>query len=430
MNPSTITFYTLGCRLNQSETAVIIQTFEKDPDFCIVTTQEPSDIAVINTCTVTKNGDNDTRKLINKIIRKNKKVKIALIGCQSQIQKDTLSSLPNVCWIVGTQPKMDLLAIIKDQDQNNDIKIMVPEISEKSFTMPEIGIDREHTRANLKIQDGCNFFCSFCEIPYARGRARSRDFNDILKAATSLTSEGFKEIVITGINVGCYKFNNYSFLDVINALEQITNLKRIRLSSIEPTTIDTALLQKMNKDSKLCRYMHIPLQSADNGILKAMNRRYTREEYAYFINQAHDHVEELCLGTDVIVGFPGEDEQAFLNTKNFLTQLPLSYMHVFSYSKRHKARARHLSDEVTNDDIQKRSKILRDLSLEKKIDFMQRMINTTQDVLFEEKKNQYWSGLTDNYLRIFTPSNKDLSNKFFPVQLTQCTDNKLFAKLI
>lgn len=413
-----ISFYTLGCRLNQSETAVIQRTFEVD-GYQIVDFDNPADIVVINTCTVTENGDADTRRLVHKVSRLNPKARIALIGCQAQVQKEKLAKLPNVRWIVGNAQKMDLKSIIREMGESPTPHVIAPAISRDSFTIPSAGIDRYHTRANIKIQDGCDFFCLFCEIPYARGRARSRVFEDILLEAKALVLAGHKELIITGINVGTYREKGYTLLDVVNELEQIEGLERIRISSIEPTTIPAKLIQKMAGRTKLCRYLHIPLQSGHNEILSAMKRKYTVEEFDRFVREVHQRIPEVCLGTDVIVGFPGETQQHFQTTVDYLREAPIHYFHVFSYSNRSMAKSRHLNEMIASDTIAKRSETLRLLSQRKRRLYYESLLGTKQKVLFEQKKGKYWTGLTDHYVRIGIVSQDHLTNQLRDVRLTE-----------
>ncbi len=411
-----ISFYTLGCRLNQSETAVIQRTFESD-GYRIVDFNEPADVVVINTCTVTENGDADTRYLVHKIHRLNPHARIALIGCQAQIQKEKLTQLPNVYWVVGNAKKMELAAILKEVSFGNKPQVIAPAIPRESFKIPVAGIDREHTRANLKIQDGCDFFCSFCEIPYARGRSRSREFSDILTESETLVAAGHKELVLTGINLGTYQHEEKKFLNVIDALEKIDGLMRLRISSLEPTTIPDELFERMSAKSKLCRYLHIPIQSGHDEILALMKRKYTVAEFGDFIWRIVKTVPEICLGTDVMVGFPGETDGHFEGTYEILRDLPFAYFHVFSYSQRQFAQSQNLVNPVANETIQKRSKILRDLSQRKRQLFLQKFLGSVQKVLFEEKKNGCWVGLTDHYVRVKVDSPLDLHNKIIEVYL-------------
>jgi threonylcarbamoyladenosine tRNA methylthiotransferase MtaB len=428
MKIDTISFHTLGCRLNQSETAVLENVFSAE-GYRVVGADQPADIVVINTCTVTEHGDADTRKLVSKINRQNPNVRIALIGCQAQVQKEKLLRFPNVRWVVGNGPKMDLARILKESPTDQPPRVLAPTISRDSFTIPAAGIDRRHTRANLKIQDGCDFFCSFCEIPYARGRARSREFNDILKEARSLAAAGHKEIVITGINVGTYANNGNTLIDVVTALEDVPDLERIRISSIEPTTIPRDLILKMSRRGKLCRYLHVPLQSGDNGILSAMKRKYTVEEFQDFIQYAAAAVPEICIGTDVIVGFPGEGEEQFERTYHVLLESPAHYFHVFTYSPRTMARSRHLVSPVAVQTLRDRSERLRGLSQRKRRIYYESLLGTTQHVLWEQNKGGAWTGVTDNYIRVKTDSNQSLENQLLPARLTDIEDQTVWGTI-
>ncbi len=423
-----ISFYTFGCRLNQSETAVVQQIF-KTNGYRIVDIHTAADVAVINTCTVTENGDADTRKLVNRINRINPNVKIALVGCQAQIQKQRLANLPNVRWIVGNAKKIDFMSILAEHQDPSKPLVVTPTIPKESFTIPMAGLDSKHTRANIKIQDGCDFFCSFCEIPYARGRARSRKFDDILKESQILVEGGYKELVITGINVGTYRESGRTILDVINALEQIEGLERIRISSIEPTTIAPQLIGKMAQQTKLCRHLHIPLQSGSDSVLTLMKRKYSIREFSSFIHTAYEQVPGICIGTDVIVGFPGESEGCFQTTAEYLRSSPIHYVHVFSYSKRHMAKSQNLSEVVSPHLIAQRSKILRAISARKRDIFYRSLIGNTERVLFEQCRKGLWTGLTDHYARVHVKSNRVLTNQFMNVELHDLFNHELFGNL-
>jgi len=413
-----VAFYTFGCRLNQSETAVVRRTFETD-GFHVVDFKEPADVVVVNTCTVTENGDTDTRRLVNKINRINPEARIALVGCQAQVQKNKLAALQNVRWVIGNARKMDFLSILKDEMSPKEPQVITPTIPRDNFTIPVAGIDTERTRANIKIQDGCDFFCSFCEIPYARGRARSRIFDDIKLEAEALVAAGHQELVITGINVGTYRNNKKTIVDVIDALEQIDALKRIRISSIEPTTIPPALIKKMAGATKLCRHLHIPLQSGNNKVLRSMKRKYSVEEFGNFIKKIHAASPQICIGTDVIAGFPGETEEQFQETARRLREWPVHYLHVFSYSRRNMAKSQKLPDELSYEDIAQRSRALQGLSIRKRRLFYESLIGTKQKVLFEQLKDGYWTGLTDNYARVKVKSRRMLANKFLNVRMSR-----------
>ncbi len=424
---SRVSFYTFGCRLNQSETASLQNNFETN-GYEVVDFNESADIVVVNTCTVTENGDADTRRLVNKINRLNPRAAIALIGCQAQTQKEKLAALPNVKLIVGNARKMELVDILQEMELTEIPRVIAPAIPKKSFTIPFEGADRNHTRANLKIQDGCNFFCTFCEIPFARGRARSRVFEDIALEASALAAAGHKELILTGINLGTYSFEGKTILDVVEKLEKIDGLERIRISSIEPTTVSFEIVERMGK-TKLCRYLHLPLQSGSDDILNLMERKYTTFGFSEFILKAKEKVPELCIGTDVIVGFPGESEKHFEETLNFLHHLPLSYFHVFSYSDRTFNKSRHFENKIPIEIIQKRSQILRDLSLQKRELFMKELLGTTQKVLFEENKNGFWTGLTDHYVRVNVKTNLNLHNQLCSVQLEKVEEQNISGHL-
>jgi len=424
-----VSFYTFGCRLNQSETAVLQNSFEAG-GYRVVRFGDPTDIVVINTCTVTDQGDADTRRLVNRITRKNAATRIALVGCQSQTQREKLLALPNVQWVVGNARKMELAEIIRADADLTTPMVLTPPISKGAFTVPFSGADREHTRANIKIQDGCDFFCSFCEIPFARGRARSREFTDILHEAKQLANSGHKEVILTGINVGMYEEGEKRLSDVIRALNALPQLERIRLSSIEPTTFSDEICDLMFPSGKLCRYLHVPLQHASDKILRLMNRRYTAAEYRACFEKTHHRVPDLCWGTDVIVGFPGETEDCFAETLAFLESLPLAYLHVFSYSKRSWAKSKDLPAPVPESVITSRSQILRDLSKRKRHLFYKSFVGQTVDVLFEEKKDGWWQGWTDNYVRVKTQSDRDLQNQTGRVLLETVTDHDISGQLI
>jgi threonylcarbamoyladenosine tRNA methylthiotransferase MtaB len=424
-----VAFYTIGCRLNQAETAVLQQSLEEQG--CqVVDFHQSAEVVVINTCTVTENGDADTRKLINKINRIHPRARIALLGCQAQIEREALLEMPNVFWVIGNSRKMEFAGILQNSLNDSQPQVITPVIRRESFTQPAAGIDRRHTRANLKIQDGCDSFCSFCVIPYARGRARSRVFQDILKEAGELAAAGHREVILTGINIGCYSYENKTLPDVIEALEKIQSLRRIRISSVEPSTIPYAVIERMKGGSKLCRHLHIPMQSGSDAVLRSMHRNYSAKEFADFIYTVHDQLPEICLGTDVIVGFPGESDVHFQETCQLLSDLPLAYFHVFSYSERPLARSRKLGPKVPPETIEQRSKILRELSAGKRRQYLENTIGTIQPVLFEQSKNGCWNGLTDTYVRVKVRSTEPLHNQILSVRIGEVDRNGVIGTLI
>lgn len=421
-----VSFYTLGCRLNQAETAVLQQQCAHQ-GYTVVDASVPADVVVINTCTVTAHGDSDTRRLINRVRRLNEHARIALVGCQSQVQSRQLAELPGVHWVIGTAAKMNLVEILQQSSENGPV-VVVPEISRSSFTVPVSGIDRSHTRANLKIQDGCDFFCSYCEIPYARGRARSREFDDLVREARELVQAGHRELVLTGINVGLYSHQGRSIADVVEALHDLPDLLRIRISSIEATTIPTRLFDFM-RQGRLCRFLHLPLQSGSDAVLKRMHRRYTLAEYDRLVAEAEAAVPGLCLGTDVLVGFPGESEADFEQTYGYLRSSAHAYFHVFSYSDRINNQSRHFADKVAPPLIEKRSQTLRRLSAQKRQTYMEHQIGREVMVLFEQQKNGFWSGVTDTYIRVRVRSERDLQNRFLAVHLLTVDNQTMTGRL-
>jgi len=424
-----ISFYTFGCRLNQSETASIQNAFEHS-GYKLVGFDQPSDIVVINTCTVTEGGDADTRHLVHKVNRQNPAARIALVGCQAQIQKEQLADLPNVRWIVGNGRKMDLVSVFNEYPKPETAQLVTPSIEREPFTLAVASVDHDHTRANIKIQDGCDFFCSFCEIPYARGRARSRVFEDIFKEATALVAAGHKELILTGINIGTYSYQDKTLMDVIKAMNALEGLERVRISSIEPTTIARDIFTYMSAGHKLCRYLHIPLQSGDDEILQEMKRKYTVDEFSDFVRQAQVQVPQICIGTDVIVGFPGETDAHFERTTELLRELPIHYFHVFSYSPRHMAKSR-LMETLPVEMIQWRSQILRDLSQRKRRLFQESLLGTIQTVLFENPKGDGWqNGLTDHYVRVKIKDSRNLFNEILPVRFKSIDGQVVVGELV
>ena len=424
-----VSFHTFGCRLNQAETASIRSSF-RNQGYQIVNDNVSSDVVVINTCTVTKHGDTDTRKLVNRIAKENPDAQIALIGCQAQVQAETLSQMQNVRWVVGNARKMELRSIMDNDSSTTGASIFAEAIPKGNFKVEYSSIDQSTTRANLKIQDGCDFFCFFCVIPYARGRARSREFHDLVREAKNLVSTGFKEIVLTGVNIGTYKHGDREFIDIVSTLEQIEGLERLRISSIEPTTIPHEILDKMHPTSVLCRHLHIPIQSGSDDVLFKMNRRYSIGEYTSFISEALKKVKNICIGTDIIVGYPGESSDLFDQTVDVVKTLEFAYLHVFSYSERESAKSKKFSNQISENIIRNRSRVLRKLSDQKRKAFMEKFIDTTQFVLIETKKTNLWTGLTDNFIRVKIPSDLNLHNEFVPVRIKRIDGREVIGDLI
>ena len=418
MTPLRASFYTLGCRLNQAETASISATFAAR-GYDIVDFGEDTDVCVINTCSVTEGAESKCRQAVRAVLRRSPQAYVAVTGCYAQVGVDALKRIEGLDLIVGTEDKMRVAEFIEAPEKQGEPQVVHrTKISRGAFTLDVIGDYSSQTRANLKIQDGCNFACAFCIIPFSRGGARSRKLDDLVREARGLVAKGHREIVLTGVNIGTYSYASHDLLDVVQALEPIEGLARIRISSIEPTTISDDLVAWMAKSDKLCPYLHVPLQSGDDRVLEGMKRRYRRAEFVEFIERVVDQVPNIGLGTDVMVGFPGEDDDAFTETRTLLADLPLAYFHVFSYSPRPHTYAQRYTDVVSPQVAQQRSRVLRELSARKKSAFYRMFVGQTVRVLFERQEISGWyTGFSDNYIKVGVTSDTDISNQLLPVHI-------------
>lgn len=422
--------HTIGCRLNQAETAVLSGQL-RSRGYDLVEFGQRTDLFVLNTCSVTESAEADCRSLIRKIRRASPDAFVAVTGCYAQTGVDVLRKMEGIDLIVGTQQKMDLPRYLTSLERRPAPEVLhTRTIGRDDFTIEGVG-EYQETRANLKIQDGCNFMCSFCLIPFSRGHERSRLMDDLVREAEGLVARGHHELVITGVNVGRYEDAGRSLVDVVRSLEVLPGLDRIRISSIEPTTVSDELLELMAGPSKLCRYLHVPLQSGDDGLLQAMNRRYAAREYAAFIEKAARTVPDLGLGTDLMVGFPGESDEAFANTRALAADLPFAYFHVFSYSPRRGTAAVRLPDMVPSSTVKARSEELCALSRAKRLSFYHRYLGRTVTVLFERRNSGgLLTGLTGNYIRVGVPTTDDLSNHIRPVRLDGAMDGLALGTLV
>jgi threonylcarbamoyladenosine tRNA methylthiotransferase MtaB len=423
------TVHTLGCRLNQSESSIMEKSLEKQ-GYSLVPFKEESDLAIINTCTVTARADSDCRHVIRNYIKRNPHAFVAVVGCYSQMGYKVLADIEGVDLIMGNQDKLDVVNFIQE-GKNDQPLILRDRIVKEDFTIDYIGQSDSHTRANLKIQDGCDFMCTFCIIPMARGRARSRDLENLLIEAKELASQGFKELILTGVNVGTYNNSDSTVLEVCDRLNDIDGIERIRISSIEPTTIPEELFDRMNDPQhKLVPYLHIPLQSGSDKVLQIMKRKYTRQEYLNYITQADSKVKALCIGTDVMVGMCGETDEEFEETCQFLIESPVCYFHVFSYSERAGTASVKMAEKNDPQTIKRRSAVLRSISEKKKMEFYAKYINQTADVLFETSSEGYWTGYTDNYIRVSVPSEEKLQNQIRTVKLNEIAADFVIGELL
>lgn len=426
-----ISFYTLGCKLNQAETAILAEQFEQN-GYQLKPFGEQVDVCVINTCTVTGKSDYRCRQMIRKAKKISPDAQIAVVGCYAQLSPEKIDKIDGVDFILGSDKKFDLIEII---NKKNRSEVPLFELSSnEAFLSPSPGNFWDHTRAFLKIQDGCDSFCSYCTVPLARGRSRSDLLDHIIRNAQELVARGHQEIVLTGVHIG--KFGKdlkpaQSLLDVLKALEKIPNLKRIRLSSLEPMEIDQPLVEWIANSEKVCHHFHIPLQSGDDEILKRMNRNYLSSEYISVIHQVKEIIPDCGLGTDIIVGFPGESQDHFQNTVGLVEELPFTYLHVFSFSTRPGTKAFHFKDRVHPNEIKQRSEILRKLGKKQKRAFLKSLVGQRLHVLWEEKqKDNLMFGLSGNYARVRTQADPDFMNKICLVAIKQAESDFVNGEII
>ncbi|HIJ74270.1 MAG TPA: tRNA (N(6)-L-threonylcarbamoyladenosine(37)-C(2))-methylthiotransferase MtaB [Candidatus Hydrogenedentes bacterium] len=420
--------YTLGCRLNQSETAIIEEKL-RGAGYTLVPFGEPADLGVINTCTVTAEADAKGRKAIRGFNRKNPNAYTAVIGCYSQTDSEALAKIKGVDLIVGTQRKLDFLDYVSTKKNATPV-IVQNGIGAADFTI-EISHESAFTRrANLKIQDGCDFNCSFCIVPRARGPARSRDMDNLLQEARSLVRCGAKEIVLTGVNIGTYRWQGQNLVDVVNRLNEIAGLERIRISSTEPSTVAEDLFPLMvDPAHALAPFLHIPLQSGSDKRLRLMHRRYTALEFADFLGRASCAVADLCIGTDVMVGFPGEGDAEFEETRRLLADNPITYAHVFKFSERGGTPAAKLADRVDAKTQNARSAIIRRISARKRRRFYEAHLGRRMRVLFEEQEGGLWFGYTGNYIRVGAPSDENVHNEIRTTRLERLRSDIVLAHI-
>lgn len=421
-----VAVHTLGCRLNFSETGSIAQGFV-DRGYKVVPFGEKADVVFINTCTVTDKADSTCRNLIRKAHHSSPEGKIVVAGCYSQMEPEAISNMQGVDLVLGTTEKYKVFEYLNEEDEN---KVYVDKTHEfyGASTAPSEG----HTRAFLKIQDGCNYICSFCIIPFARGRSRAISIDNALLEARTLIDRGFKEIVLTGVNIGEYENNSGEKLsDLVAGLLNLEGLERLRLSSVEPNTYTDELLEVMKSSPKFLDHFHIPLQSGDDEILSAMRRKYTVSDYERIINKIISYFPDAGIGADVICGFPGETEEQFRNTYSLLKELPITHFHVFPYSKRKGTTAAKQDNHIPHDIKKQRVKTLMMFGDAKLSMFAEDQVGSNSDVLFERKNREgYWEGYTTNFVRVLLKSNEKLKNEIRTVHLTSASAGKLTGELV
>ncbi len=416
-----VSLHTLGCKLNYSETSTIAKDFSSK-GFKLNNYGEPSDIFVLNTCSVTDNADKECRQIVRSVIRDNPKTYVIVTGCYAQLQPGQIAEIEGVDLVLGINEKFKLFDYIDNFEKKELSCIHHTEINEvKDFDEAFSADTDSRTRAFLKIQDGCNYKCTFCTIPLARGISRSLPIDKVIDNAKKIIDFGYREIVLTGVNTGDYNYENndksFRLIDVLHELDKL-DIDRIRISSIEPNLLTDEIISFAKNSDKYCKHFHIPMQSGDNEILKLMKRRYNKEFYRDLIYKLNDEIKDVGIGVDVITGFPGEEDSNFENTYNFLDTLPVSYLHVFNYSERKNTGAILLNGKVDVRKRKKRSELLRRLSERKKLDFYTQYSGTTQSVLFESKSDDgYIEGYTSNYIRV--RSGYAIENEIRSVTLTE-----------
>ena len=427
----TVALTTLGCKLNFSETSTISRQF-KNVGYSIVRFDQFSDIYVINTCSVTENADKQFKSYVSKALKINQDAFIIAIGCYAQLKPEELAKVNGVDLVLGSKEKFKILDYLNDFKKNQSSKIHSCEISETNFYRSSFSIG-DRTRSFLKVQDGCDYKCTYCTIPLARGISRSDKLDNILRAAKEISDSGIKEIVLTGVNIGDYgkgefgnKNHKNTFLELVTALDKVDGISRVRISSIEPNLLSNDIINFVSNSKKFVPHFHIPMQSGSDTILKLMKRRYLSKLYRDRINHVKQVMPNACIGADVIVGFPGESEEEFMETYNFIKSLDLSYLHVFTYSERDNTEAIGLNNVVPSNIRSKRSKLLRALSVQLKRKFYMSQLGTIKNVLFEpENRNGFIYGFSNNYVRIKTPWRSSIKDKIIPFELQNISDDGL-----
>ncbi|WP_115461431.1 tRNA (N(6)-L-threonylcarbamoyladenosine(37)-C(2))-methylthiotransferase MtaB [Winogradskyella aurantiaca] len=431
-----VAFYTLGCKLNFSETSTIARGF-KNQGYERVDFNEAADIYVINTCSVTENADKRFKSIVKQALKSNDEAFIAAIGCYAQLKPKELAAVDGVDLVLGATEKFKvdyyINSLLDNPDRTGSLgQIHSCEISEADFYVGSYSIG-DRTRAFLKVQDGCDYKCTYCTIPLARGISRSDTMENVIANAQKISSKGIKEIVLTGVNIGDYgkgefgnKRHEHTFLDLIRKLDEVDGIERLRISSIEPNLLKDDAIELVSQSRAFVPHFHIPLQSGSNILLKKMKRRYMRELYEDRVAKIKELMPHACIGVDVIVGFPGETDELFLETYEFLNALDISYLHVFTYSERDNTEAAEMEGVVPKAIRTKRSKMLRGLSVKKRRAFYESQMGLQKTVLFEgENKEGYIHGFTENYVKVKAPWNPNLVNTLHQVDLKHIDDDGL-----
>ena len=425
MTSATVAFQTLGCKLNFSETSTLARKFVA-AGFERVPFEMKADVYVINTCSVTENADKKFTTLARQTRQRNPDAFLIAVGCYAQLQPEELAKENSVDLVLGAKEKFDIISYLSDLSRPEQTQVHACAIEETDTYIGSYAIG-ERTRAFLKVQDGCDYKCTYCTIPQARGISRSDTLDNVIRQAKEIVDQGIKEIVLTGVNIGDYgkgefgnKKHEHTFFELVQALDEVEGIDRFRISSIEPNLLTEELIKFVAGSKRFVPHFHIPLQSGNNEILGQMRRRYQRELYVDRVNQIKRLMPDACIGVDVIVGFPGETDQLFLDTYTFLVDMPVSYLHVFSYSERPNTIAAKMKNQVSKKIKNKRSKMLRGLSAKKRHAFYESQLQKTKTILFEaENKEGYIEGFTENYVKVRMPWDPALQNQTKSATLTE-----------
>lgn len=416
-----VAFYTLGCKLNFSETSSIGRLFQ-EAGYQAVSFNEQADVYVINTCSVTDNADKKCRKVVKEALKYSPQAYITIVGCYAQLKPREIAEIPGVDMVLGAAEKFNIIEHINDLTKNRKVVVHNAPIEETNIFVPAYSVG-DRTRTFLKVQDGCDYSCTFCTIPLARGASRSGAIADIVDQASTIAASGVKEIVLTGVNIGDFGIRNgkreHKFLELVEALDEVEGIERFRISSIEPNLLSDEIIDFVAKSKRFVPHFHIPLQSGSNKILGLMRRRYKRELYAERVKTIKKLMPDCCIGVDVIVGFPGESREDFLETYEFLNHLDISYLHVFTYSERENTIAAQMEGSVPGAARSDRSKMLHILSEKKRRAFYESQLGKTVDVLFEsDVKEGYMHGFSKNYVKTRALYDPILVNEVKTVKLT------------
>lgn len=432
-----VAFHTLGCKLNFSETSAIARSCE-EKGYKKVDFKGKADIYVLNTCSVTENADKECKRLVRQVLKINPKAFVVIIGCFAQLKPDEIATYEGVDLVLGATEKFKLPSYLKDLSKQEITEIHSCEIENANFFESAYSIG-DRTRAFLKVQDGCDYKCTYCTIPLARGRSRSDTLQNVINNAKKISKKDIKEIVLTGVNIGDYgkgeygnKRHEHTFIDLVKALDEVDGISRLRISSIEPNLLRDETIDFVSNSKSFVPHFHIPLQSGSDEVLRKMKRRYHTKLYKSRISRIKTKMPDCCIGVDVIVGFPGETEANFQETYNLLNELDISYLHVFTYSERANTEAEKMDNVIDKSIRHKRSKMLRILSAKKKRAFYEKNIGTERTVLFEhENKNGYIQGFTENYVKVKVDYDPGLRNQSVKVKLNNFDeDGNILAQIL